>query len=324
MIRCTKCHHEKSTTEFYYNASRGRYNSWCKQCVSEQRRARRDSGSASATFTQTVGLELEFVGASLRDVADAIQRATGQAHVPVLHYHSDRCDCCGQRFGTAHWRVMRDGSVTRGDIGGEVVSPILVFPRDAAVLKAVLEAMRGVGAGVNTTTGLHVHHGVRGYLTQVDEFRALVGNFVNAQRTMDNLVSASRRQNGYCEPMGSFDVATAQHWTTLRDVRALVSRYRSLNLEPFARLGTVEFRQHQGTLNFSKIMAWVELGQAMIRAAKQGVALTGGGSVEVLTATLTVGAGLATDTAVFLKCRSEVLAGTRDDEDMPVLARAAA
>jgi hypothetical protein len=45
-------------------------------------------------------------------------------------------------------------------------------------------------------------------------------------------------------------------------------RYRSLNLTAFAQYGTVEVRQHEGTLDSNKILAWVQYGQTVIESAK--------------------------------------------------------
>lgn len=322
VIRCTRCQTDKPEGEFYFNRSRGRYNSWCKACVAEQRRSAR--GNRRPADAQTVGLEIEFVDATMTEVARAIQEATGQEHVPVMGYHSSTCRCCGRRFGTSSWRVMQDGSVTTGNRGGEVVSPILVFPRDAAVLRSVLDAMKSVGARVNTTCGLHVHHGVRGVLNSVEEFRTLVRNFVGSQDLMDAMLAPSRRSNYYAAHL---DPQSAErligYWTDLGDITGLGDRYKALNLQPFLRIGTVEFRQHQGTLNFSKIMAWVEFGQAMVRAARARVATTEAQDVPSLFARLALASSFATDTREFLMARLEVLSGQRDDEDVPALARAA-
>ena len=48
------------------------------------------------------------------------------------------------------------------------------------------------------------------------------------------------------------------------------NRYLKLNLEAFGRYGTVEFRQHSGTLNGEKAEAWIGLLVALVNSAKRG------------------------------------------------------
>jgi hypothetical protein len=45
-------------------------------------------------------------------------------------------------------------------------------------------------------------------------------------------------------------------------------RYQKLNFEPYRDQGTVEFRQHSGTLNYEKITNWIKVTQAMVETAK--------------------------------------------------------
>jgi hypothetical protein len=55
------------------------------------------------------------------------------------------------------------------------------------------------------------------------------------------------------------------------------SRYLKLNLAAYRRHGTVEFRQHAGTTNATKIWHWVVLTQAMVEKAAGGrLSLTAG------------------------------------------------
>jgi hypothetical protein len=45
-------------------------------------------------------------------------------------------------------------------------------------------------------------------------------------------------------------------------------RYHKLNLSSYVSHGTIEFRQHQGTINYVKISRWIDLGMSMMRWAK--------------------------------------------------------
>jgi len=57
--------------------------------------------------------------------------------------------------------------------------------------------------------------------------------------------------------------------TSLSDIRSLyIERWRTLNLTSYGRYGTIEIRQHQGTLDAEKILSWMRFGQAIIDTAK--------------------------------------------------------
>src|SRR5210317_2132039 len=101
------------------------------------------------------GVEIEFVNASTREVAEAIN-AAGVAAVLEGYNHVTR----------RHWKVTTDCTVTTGGyslgsgegFGGEVVSPVLEGDAGLAELKAVLDAMNAVNRmGVDVRCGLHVH-----------------------------------------------------------------------------------------------------------------------------------------------------------------------
>jgi hypothetical protein len=47
-----------------------------------------------------------------------------------------------------------------------------------------------------------------------------------------------------------------------------MDRYRNLNVAAYARHGTLEFRQHQGTVNATKMVAWVKFTGAIMEQAK--------------------------------------------------------
>lgn len=170
-----------------------------------------------------------------------------------------------------YWKVTTDSSVhgsgvTAGWVGRELVSPPLSSKEGKRQLRLACEALEAVGAKVNTSCGLHVHHDAR-HLTD----RAIVRvaeAMVEYGDDMDQMVSKSRRGNSYCYKFGRYELDSI-HAVGLRRYMEQSSRYQTLNLSAYLRHGTIEFRQHQGTVEYAKIVAWVEVGQAMIRAAQR-------------------------------------------------------
>ena len=74
---------------------------------------------------------------------------------------------------------------------------------------------------------------------------------------------------------------------TLQDLRRAVAstsfnqyRYRKLNMEAFWVHSTIEFRQHQGTLNADKAEHWIRLTGAMVAQADDLVTQRNWGSDE--------------------------------------------
>lgn len=253
MRRCARCRNLESESDFYQRPD-GRYGSYCTAC----RRARRSlsprrSRSATTTprgiFDRAFGIEAEFIG-SMQAVA-AVVRAVG-------------VECTVEAYGHSTprgWKVVTDMSVPGG---GELVSPKLQGAAGFAELKKVLDAVAGV-ATVNTTTGLHVHLDASG--ESLDSIKRFVKGYVSRQDAIDGLVSRSRRCNGYAKRWTAADLDRLDRAESLSDLRlsfpaSAAFRYRTVNVCSYARHGTVEVRQHQGSLNAMKVTAWVRFAMA--------------------------------------------------------------
>ncbi|OPY63718.1 MAG: putative amidoligase enzyme [Pelotomaculum sp. PtaU1.Bin065] len=93
------------------------------------------------------GIEIEFVGGDLNDIA----RALGEAGLGTgfdSGYHSRR--------QPGKWAVERDGSVTNGNRGGEVISPVLKDSRETwEQLEKVCQIIKDHGGKINSKCGGH-------------------------------------------------------------------------------------------------------------------------------------------------------------------------
>ena len=167
---------------------------------------------------------------------------------------------------TSSWGVKTDGSI-RGN-GVEVVSPKL---KGAAGIEEVTKAVRALseaGAEVNVSCGLHVHVDTTGM--SVASIVNVVERYRAHERTMDSFMPNSRRanNNNFTQSVGMFDrtrnIAThlaaavkEDNRSTLRDFAGRTDRYCKVNLQAFWKYGTIEFRQHSGTVNSEKIENWI-------------------------------------------------------------------
>lgn len=207
------------------------------------------------------GVEIEFIGAPQREAARAVAAALGVAHIHVFGYHGSTCLDCSRSVSEPYreWKIEHDGTVTSGRYphatGGELVSPVLNGEDGFRQIMLVTEALRSVGARVSRRAGLHVHVNVTGF--NRGQRANLVQTFANVQSAMFSMVARSRRNNGYCLPLGPQQ--TADYVNTLRNGRdpSTASRRLALNVAPFVRIGTYEYRLHQGSVNGKKIVSWV-------------------------------------------------------------------
>lgn len=235
---------------------------------------------------RTFGAEIEFTGKykhqAARDIANALHNAGfpvaqyfGTPHIHSMPYHGDVCEVCRQTVNNKYsqWRIERDGSVTRyrggAEFGGEVVSPILTtndFPQLEIVLKALREETEfnnaRFAATVNDSCGLHIHVGVKD-LTGTQR-AAVVNHWYQFASVVHTFVSQKRVYNTYCHTMSLREMEAvktllASGNTNARAYEMASTKYRSLNVLPFPKIGTFEFRLHQGTLNFSKVRNWVTM-----------------------------------------------------------------
>ena len=155
-------------------------------------------------------------------------------------------------------RAMKDrkvwGVCTKGD--GSIQAPagclptevVLCRPRAAydAALSKLCAFMKEMGAGVNSSCGMHVHfdfrHSNRYEVESVA--KRLEKHFLLAKY----LLEPHRRCNSYC--------LEGLSWT---------NRYHAINLCAFLRHQTLEIRAHQGTVEYLDIINWIKLLEAMMQ-----------------------------------------------------------
>jgi hypothetical protein len=204
---------------------------------------------------RTFGVEIEFVGiqcsAAVRAlVADGLMAANENTR------HND---------SSTNWRIVLDSSVIHPNGAGECVSPILRGVEGLAQVAKVLNALRRAGATVNSTCGIHVHFGARD-LTAA-ECAAIFFAYGANEVHFDSVVQRSRRNsaNQFCrsgfagnEPNSFFESAasnvrgnriSSEFWRN--------GRYNKVNLRALTDHGTIEFRQHGGSLDASKVCNWI-------------------------------------------------------------------
>ena len=140
----------------------------------------------------------------------------------------------------------------------ECVSPILNGNNGGLdTLKACCDALNEVGAMVNKSTGLHVHVG--GQITPKQYVNTFV-NYYYLESVIDTFMAPSRRNNSYAKKLNGGYISESELLaaTTPREVCDVFhnNRYYKINVCSWSRHNTIEFRQHQGSTDYTKISNW--------------------------------------------------------------------
>ena len=205
-------------------------------------------------MTRTFGIEIEAYNAN-RDVVVSALQAEG-LNARTSYYNATDANS---------WLVKTDASI-HGHEGFEVVSPILTELTDVA---KVCRALATVNAKVNKSTGLHVHVGASDL--KIADWKNMVKRYRDNETTIDSFMPASRRGHtaryiGSITGLADYQIdrcSTLQQLAT-----AMRTRYLKLNVESYVKHGTVEFRHHSGTVDYSKISKWVEFCLNFVESSK--------------------------------------------------------
>lgn len=276
------------------------------------------SGATAIEFpmlpsNRTFGFEAEFFGITPRAAESAMQAAGFPCEYETYNH----------RVSLTKWKIVGDQSVNgRGtglSRGIELVSPILRGEDGLANALLAVNTLQAAGGRTDRSCGLHVHVGMDGLTGK--EVVKVVDLYSANQQHINKLIARSRWTNIYCQPMSNhtrnsravvdFENATTERATSsARSDLANVDRYHAANLHAYSKYGTLEFRQHQGTLNGEKLTSWikfllafVEKGSSMADANEDFASLEG----------LLNAIPLHSETRTFLTRRAERLERSREE-----------
>ena len=240
---------------------------------------------------RTFGVEIEFNRSQDSCTLNELQR---RLHVALT---SEGFTGCWTEIRYTHqvmnqWKVVTDSTVS----GGEVVSPPLsIQDQGFDQIKIVCKVIHQAGFNVRgTKTGLHIHHDVNDLtVRQVGHIYGLYASFQtlissslapsrrNSRRDTYNyltnyndLISENRasakawaKETKTVKSYTEIQDEHTRHYTVKNEIRDKATQYNrntAVNLASIGKYGTIEFRQHQGTLNAKKIINWVLVTQAIV------------------------------------------------------------
>ena len=126
-----------------------------------------------------------------------------------------------------------------------------------STLKCAVDTLNRAGASVNRSCGLHVHIGVA-KLTQ-QQYANVFNNYFYLESLIDQFMAPSRRRdtNCYCRSLSDHSALTRCESVSAVQYTLDNDRYHKINPMSYNRHKTIEFRQHQGTTDYKKILNWV-------------------------------------------------------------------
>jgi hypothetical protein len=161
-----------------------------------------------------------------------------------------------------------------------LVSPKLRGEAGFAELRRVCDVLKEVGATVDQSCGLHVHHDFRGL--GLEAVRRQVLAFLERQGIIAEMIQPSRRSgHGYCETWGASSLDYARTRSSLQSLATCGPR-GNLNLWAYSTHGSVELRWHGGTTRYEKVAAWVRFGQAIFAAGEDGAEVSSTDAEQLL------------------------------------------
>lgn len=206
------------------------------------------------------------------------------------------------------WLVKNDTSC-----GMEAVSPKIKGKEGLAMLIRVLKLLQQLKVEVNRKCAFQVHWDATDM--SLDQMKRLVIAYTTWEPLIDRMVSPSRRgdNNEYAKSLRGIDRQGMIAATTIEELIGSFEiktgdsfyNYRKWKVSLFKanRTGSIEFRQHQGTLDPEKAIRWIAFTAAIVEFAKGGSSIAPAKSITQLCKVL----GLSDQDIEYWKARIEEL-----------------
>ena len=238
-------------------------------------------------FSSRFGIEIEFTGITRSEAARIAAEYLGGAVESTGDWYDTKrvTDPAGRV-----WKLMSDGSIScQRRQGGrkvpadktysvELVSPILTYREDIAILQELVRQLRRAGGFANESCGIHIHLDGNAHTPRS------IRNFVNIIASKNDLfykaLQITPERMTYCKKMDALLVEKLNRrkpktmreieniwyegYSESRDRHYHHSRYHFLNLHSFFTGNhTVELRGFNSELHAGKIRSYIVLALAL-------------------------------------------------------------
>lgn len=216
--------------------------------------------------SKLIGVEIECFNANPKTIVAKLK----EKGVSVQNFSG-----YSKQTSRTQWLVTTDASVTTTGTGIgkglEIVSPPLTIAQMEVQLKMVCEVLNELGAKIDKTCGIHVHHEIDDLPLQ--GIKNIFSIYHKHIKTIEGILPSSRRGSTnprYCKPIEQYQVDRIQQVDSANFIKDILgTRYKTINFDGYISRGTCEFRQHAGSTDFDKIFNWILITQSIVASAKK-------------------------------------------------------
>lgn len=226
---------------------------------------------------QNFGIEIEMTGLTRNSAAKVI---AGYFNTNAQHVGGSY-DTYSIRDGeNRQWKVMSDASIhcvaRNGDVASrlysvEVVSPICKY-EDIETIQEIIRKLRGAGAKVNSSCGIHVHVDASKHTPKT--LRNIVNIIASKEDLLYKTLQINVAREHYCRKTDTrfLEELNSRRPSTMRELNHLWyngrdrsdfhyddTRYHGLNLHSVFGKGTIEFRLFNSTLHAGEVKSYIQL-----------------------------------------------------------------
>lgn len=236
---------------------------------------------------QRFGIEIEMTGLTRAAAARVIAGhfSTTATHVGGNYDAYSIRDTEGRQ-----WKIVSDASIQcesrrgSGAVGRtyavELASPICRYD-DIPTIQEIVRALRGAGAKVNDSCGIHIH--VDAAPHTVTTLRNIVNIMAAKEDLLYKALQVKVERENYCQKADTrfLDEMNQKRPSTMEELERLwyngptgryshydETRYHGLNLHSVFSKGTIEFRLFNSTLHAGKVKSYIQLCLAIRRWSK--------------------------------------------------------
>lgn len=168
-----------------------------------------------------------------------------------------------------YYHIKHDGSLG-SDAAIEVSTPpYRAVDNDLDELRRVLEALGGNGGYITRQCGLHLHQDAQNLPDRA--FIMLHTFYFQQQKNLNWFFPPSRRvddenYNDYCRGLKRI---VLDNVARMKSGILETTRHGVVNFSSYSLRGTIEFRQHSGSLKYDKILAWAAFTNSLMEWAER-------------------------------------------------------
>lgn len=137
----------------------------------------------------------------------------------------------------------------------EIVTPVLEGGKGFRLLHHVCDSLICANAKTDSRCGLHIH--VDANTMSLSQILSIISEYQRLEDDIDRRMVPARRGNQckFAKGLGEYDF---EHVNSLDKLLSLMSdRNRKVNVQSLRKYGTLEFRQHHGSICYDEIRSWL-------------------------------------------------------------------